>query len=196
MSNNLCEDLSDGSSELSQWTDRDDVKLFYSMFNLKPVGLNKHFYMCEIINNMNDIQKAEGLLPVTPAIVWTRLNELYNLKLLEQYEHLPQPLLEEIDFDKFIEQQMVFQTKSGEESDEDKPLAKILMRSESEESKVSGMDTEESSVKGAKVIRKKTNKMEENLSSEEEPTSKTLRSRGRGFTLRKSDSPVVNKRRK
>ncbi|KAI5701099.1 hypothetical protein M8J75_006049 [Diaphorina citri] len=196
MSNNLSEDLSDGSSELSQWTDRDDVKLFYSMFNLKPVGLNKHFYMCEIINNMNDIQKAEGLLPVTPAIVWTRLNELYNLKLLEQYEHLPQPLLEEIDFDKFIEQQMVFQTKSGEESDEDKPLAKILMRSESEESKVSGMDTEESSVKGAKVIRKKTNKMEENLSSEEEPTSKTLRSRGRGFTLRKSDSPVVNKRRK
>ncbi|XP_008479374.1 probable chromatin modification-related protein eaf7 [Diaphorina citri] len=196
MSNNLCEDLSDGSSELSQWTDRDDVKLFYSMFNLKPVGLNKHFYMCEIINNMNDIQKAEGLLPVTPAIVWTRLNELYNLKLLEQYEHLPQPLLEEIDFDKFIEQQMVFQTKSGEESDEDKPLAKILMRSESEESKVSGMDTEESSVKGAKVIRKKTTKMEENLSSEEEPTSKTLRSRGRGFTLRKSDSPVVNKRRK
>ncbi|KAL1465076.1 hypothetical protein WDU94_004671 [Cyamophila willieti] len=187
--------LSELSTVIPKWSERDDIKLLYSMFNLKPVGLHKHFYMCEIINNFNEAQKSEGLPLVTPDTIWTRLNELYELKLLEEYEPLPQSVLEEVDFDKFIEQQI----KLSEDSDEDKPLANILMRSESEESKVSGLelDNEDSnSSKGPKNARKKSMKVEENVSSEEEPTTKSLRSRGRGSTIRKSKSPVVAKKRK
>lgn len=197
MSTSAMEDPIDGlsevCSEIPKWSDRDDVKLLYSMFDLKPVGLNKHFYMCEIVNNLNELQKSKGLPLVTPSTLWTRLEELYNLKLLEEYESLqPQYILEEDDFDSVVEQP----AKSGDDSDDDKPLAKKLMRSESEESKVSTMEleTEETNSKPSKYSRKKSSlKTEENISSEEEPTVKALRSRGGGL---KSKSPVTIKKRK
>lgn len=188
--------LSEVSTSIPNWTDRDDVKLIYSMFNLKPVGIHKHFYMCVIVNNFNDLQKSEGLPLVTPDTLWTRLNELYDLKTLEEYEPLPPALTEEIDFDTYVDQQ----AKASEESDDDKPLAKkILMRSESEESKVSGMEIEideNNGTKPPKQLRKKSIKPEESVSSEDEPATKSLRSRGRSSNMRKSKSPVIMKKKK
>lgn len=185
--------LSEVCSEISKWSDRDDVKLLYSMFDLKPVGLYKHFSMIEIVNNLNELQKSEGLPLVTPSTIWTRLNELYNLKMLEEYELLqPQYSLDEFYLDHVVEDS----EKVLDDSDDDKPLAKKLSRSESEESKVSVMEleTDETNNKASKNSRKKSSlKTEENISSEEEPAVKSLRSRGGGL---KSKSPVTIKKRK
>lgn len=186
--------LSEVISEIPNWSDRDDVKLLYSMFNLKPIGLNKHFYMCEIVNNMNELQKSEGLPLVTPDTLWIRLRELYNLDLLEEYNSLqPQHILEEEDFDDTIEAL----NRCNEDSDEDKPLVKKLKRSESEESKISAIELETEEVISAKPVKnskKKSLKTEENFSGEDEPATKSLRSRGSGIS-QKSKSPVIKKKK-
>lgn len=196
---------SEVNSEIPKWNDTDDVKLLYSVFDCKPVGINKHLHLMEIVNNLNDFNKAEGLSCVTPDVVWQRLNELYNLNLLDKFEPHPRTFpIEEIDFDDIIEQldtTMLPKPSSGnkeEQDDEDKPLAKKLIRSESEESKVSGIDNEENnSIKQGKSSRKKSlSKTEDNVSSEEEPATKTLRSRGRNSNVKASASPATSKKKK
>lgn len=81
-----CEDM--------EWSAEEECQLFKALTGLKPVGINKHFYMAFICERLSTALKRE----ITPDVVWAQLETMYNLEILNRIEPLPFPL-DQIDFD-------------------------------------------------------------------------------------------------
>lgn len=80
-------------SEDMEWSIEEEVQLMYALDGLKPVGINKHFYMARICERMSKALKRE----IAPDTVWAHLRTLYNLDVLDQMERLPF-VEEEVEF--------------------------------------------------------------------------------------------------
>ena len=83
------------------WNTEEEVQLLYALDGLKPVGINKHFYMARICERLSKALKRE----VASESVWAHLRTLYNLDVLDQMERLP-----------FTEEQVEFSLPESEYS--------------------------------------------------------------------------------
>lgn len=72
-------------SEDMEWSTEEEVQLLYALDGLKPVGINKHFYMARICERMTKALKRD----IAPETVWAHLRTWYNLDVLDQMERLP-----------------------------------------------------------------------------------------------------------
>lgn len=81
-----CEDM--------EWSAEEECQLFKALTGLKPVGINKHFYMAFICERLSTALKRE----ISPDVVWAQLETMYNLEILNRIEPLPFPH-DQIDFD-------------------------------------------------------------------------------------------------
>lgn len=68
-----------------EWSTEEEVQLLYALDGLKPVGINKHFYMARICERLSKALKRD----IAPETVWAHLRTLYNLDVLDQMERLP-----------------------------------------------------------------------------------------------------------
>lgn len=66
-------------SDEMDWTVEEEIQLFLALEGLKPIGINKHFYMACICDRLSKSLKRE----VSSDAVWAHLRTLYNLDLLE-----------------------------------------------------------------------------------------------------------------
>lgn len=82
-----CEDM--------EWSAEEECQLFKALTGLKPVGINKHFYMAFICERLSTALKRE----ISPDVVWAQLETMYNLEILNRIEPLPFVLEQIIDFD-------------------------------------------------------------------------------------------------
>jgi MRG-binding protein len=57
------------------------------MDNLKPVGINKHFFMALIVERLSKALKRD----ISSNTIWSHLETMYNLKTLDSQESLPFP---------------------------------------------------------------------------------------------------------
>lgn len=74
-----CEDM--------EWSAEEEIQLFKALGGLKPIGINKHFYMACICERLSNALKRE----IYPDVVWAHLKTMYNLEILDQMEPLPFP---------------------------------------------------------------------------------------------------------
>lgn len=68
-----------------EWSTEEEVQLLYALDGLRPVGINKHFYMARICERMSNALKRD----ISPDTIWTHLKTWYNLDALDQMERLP-----------------------------------------------------------------------------------------------------------
>ena len=57
------------------WTIENELKLFKAALKYKPAGIMKHLNMALIYNEL----LKSGMREVTPATIWDRLANFYNL---------------------------------------------------------------------------------------------------------------------
>ncbi|XP_075167577.1 MRG/MORF4L binding protein [Haematobia irritans] len=75
------------STTMDQWTPEEEICLFFAMGCLKPVGVNKHFYMATIVERLSNSLNRD----FTSENIWGHLRTLYNFKALDEMEPLPFP---------------------------------------------------------------------------------------------------------
>lgn len=73
--------------EEMEWSAEEEIQLFKALGGLKPIGINKHFYMACICERLSTALKRE----ITPDVVWAHLKTMYNLEILDQLEPVPFP---------------------------------------------------------------------------------------------------------
>lgn len=76
-----------------EWSTEEEVQLLYALDGLRPVGINKHFYMARICERMSTALKRD----IAPESIWAHLRTWYNLDALDQMERVPFAE-EEVDF--------------------------------------------------------------------------------------------------
>lgn len=69
------------------WNPEDEVHLFYALDGLKPVGINKHFYMVCVAERLNKLTNVE----FSTDQIWSHLYSMYNLDAIDAEETLPFP---------------------------------------------------------------------------------------------------------
>lgn len=112
-------------SEDMEWSTEEEVQLLYALDGLKPVGINKHFYMARICERMTKALKRD----IAPDTVWAHLRTWYNLDVLDQMERIP-----------FADEQVEFSLPESEfsalinkklaETEEKKPIEPVLTKPE------------------------------------------------------------------
>ncbi|KAH8321463.1 hypothetical protein KR074_005508 [Drosophila pseudoananassae] len=70
-----------------EWSAEEEVHLFHAMEGLRPVGINKHFYMSCIAQRFSKALNRE----VPSDMIWRHLETMYKLKELDHLESLPFP---------------------------------------------------------------------------------------------------------
>lgn len=70
-----------------EWNAEEQVQLFLALGGLKPIGINKHFYMVCICERLSTALKRD----ISPDSVWAHLKKLYNLEALDKVVSLPFP---------------------------------------------------------------------------------------------------------
>lgn len=73
--------------EEMEWSAEEEVQLFFALEGLKPVGVNKHFYMACIADRLSKSLNRE----VPAECIWAHLRTMYNLDVLDEMEPLPFP---------------------------------------------------------------------------------------------------------
>ena len=68
-----------------EWSTEEEVQLLYALDGLRPVGINKHFYMARICERMSTALKRD----IAPETIWAHLRTWYNLDALDQMERVP-----------------------------------------------------------------------------------------------------------
>ncbi|KFB35617.1 hypothetical protein ZHAS_00002462 [Anopheles sinensis] len=79
--------------EQFEWTAEEEIQLFLAMDGMKPVGINRHFYMACIIDRLSKALQRD----IASEAVWAHLGTIYNLRALDEQEFVPF-LNEECDF--------------------------------------------------------------------------------------------------
>ncbi|CAO1298274.1 unnamed protein product [Diamesa hyperborea] len=70
-----------------EWTNEEEIQLFSALNGLRPVGINKHFFMVCIVDRLSKTLNRK----ITSEQIWTHLKTMYNLKTLDEQEPLPFP---------------------------------------------------------------------------------------------------------
>lgn len=74
-------------SEEMEWSAEEEIQLFFALEGLKPVGVNKHFYMACIADRLSRSLNRD----IPAEQIWAHLRTLYNLDVLDEMEPLPFP---------------------------------------------------------------------------------------------------------
>ncbi|XP_055855678.1 MRG/MORF4L-binding protein [Episyrphus balteatus] len=74
-------------SEEMEWSAEEEIQLFFALEGLKPVGVNKHFYMACIAERLSRSLNRD----IPAEQIWAHLRTLYNLDVLDEMEPLPFP---------------------------------------------------------------------------------------------------------
>ncbi|KAH8402006.1 hypothetical protein KR009_009084 [Drosophila setifemur] len=70
-----------------EWSAEEELQLFHAMEGLRPVGINKHFYMSCIAQRLSKALNRE----MPSELIWRHLGTMYKLKELDDLESLPFP---------------------------------------------------------------------------------------------------------
>lgn len=70
-----------------EWSAEEEIQLFFALVGLKPVGINKHFFMACICDRLSKALNRD----ISTDIIWSHLRSMYNLKALDELEKLPFP---------------------------------------------------------------------------------------------------------
>ncbi|XP_039502337.1 MRG/MORF4L-binding protein [Drosophila santomea] len=70
-----------------EWSAEEELQLFHAMEGLRPVGINKHFYMSCIVQRLSKSLNRE----MPSELIWRHLGTMYKLKELDDLESLPFP---------------------------------------------------------------------------------------------------------
>ncbi|KAH8415920.1 hypothetical protein KR222_003553 [Zaprionus bogoriensis] len=70
-----------------EWSAEEELQLFHAMDGLRPVGINKHFYMSCIAERLSKSLNRE----MPSELIWKHLSTMYKLKELDEQECLPFP---------------------------------------------------------------------------------------------------------
>lgn len=73
-----------------EWSAEEEIQLFKALGGLKPIGINKHFFMACICDRLSAALKRN----ITADVVWAHLHTMYNLEMLDSLEPLPFPQVE------------------------------------------------------------------------------------------------------
>ncbi len=68
------------------WTYDSEIALFKAIVSYRPVGLHKSFHLISILNSINS-QLPSTSPPITLQDIKSRLNELYDIKGIEDQEY-------------------------------------------------------------------------------------------------------------
>ncbi|XP_058830536.1 MRG/MORF4L-binding protein [Topomyia yanbarensis] len=104
-------------SECTEWSPEEEIQLFFAMDGLKPIGINRHFFIVCVVERLSKALNRE----INSDAVWSHLKTMYNLKALNEQEQLPFPneesdfCLPETDFSLAIKQKSV-EEQSAEEN--------------------------------------------------------------------------------
>lgn len=80
-------------NEALEWSPEDEIQLFFAMDGLRPVGINRHFFIACVVERLSKALNRE----VSSESVWSHLKTMYNLQALDEQDPLPFPN-EESDF--------------------------------------------------------------------------------------------------
>lgn len=100
-----------------EWSTEEEVQLLYALDGLRPVGINKHFYMARICERMSTALKRD----IAPETIWAHLRTWYNLDALDQMERVPFAE-EEVEFALPDSEFSVLMNKKLAEAEEKKPI--------------------------------------------------------------------------
>lgn len=70
-----------------EWTTEEEIQLFLALHGLRPVGINKHFFMVLICDRLSKTLNRK----INSEQIWKHLKTMYNLKALDDLEPLPFP---------------------------------------------------------------------------------------------------------
>lgn len=105
-----------------EWSAEEEIQLFKALGGLKPIGINKHFYMACICGRLSTALKRE----IYPDVVWAHLQTMYNLEILDSMEPLPFPqdqsdfALPEADFSELMAKKLL-DVDGGAAAQEEEP---------------------------------------------------------------------------
>lgn len=91
------------------WGAEEEIQLFSALKKLKPVGINKYFFMACISDRLSSALNRD----ISSDQIWTHLKSLYNLTALDALEPLPFPndecefSLPETEFSAFISKKKI-----------------------------------------------------------------------------------------
>ncbi|KAH8299448.1 hypothetical protein KR044_001496 [Drosophila immigrans] len=106
-------------SAKDEWSAEEELQLFHAMEGLRPVGINKHFYMSCISERLSKSLNRE----MPSDLIWRHLGTMYKLKELDNLECLPFPneerefSLPEQDYASFVSKKTTT-SNDGEEASE------------------------------------------------------------------------------
>lgn len=75
------------SADEIEWNAEEEIQLFFALVGLKPVGINKHFFMACICDRLSKALNRD----ISTDLIWSHLKSMYNLKALDDLEKLPFP---------------------------------------------------------------------------------------------------------
>lgn len=81
------------STDRPEWTVLEEIRLFQALRHNKPVGVNKHFAIIKVVDQLNTSMGKH----YTIAEVWDYLSNIYNIDALDDFETVPFPN-EVVDF--------------------------------------------------------------------------------------------------
>lgn len=91
--------------EGEEWSPESEIQLFLALEGLKPVGINKYFFMACISERLSKALNRE----IGTDAIWSHLKTMYNLAALDDLEPLPFPndpkefALPEAEFSSFLD---------------------------------------------------------------------------------------------
>lgn len=97
------------SEDMFFWGAEEEIQLFSALKKLKPVGINKYFFMACISDRLSSALNRD----ISSDQIWTHLKSLYNLTALDALEPLPFPndecefSLPETEFSAFISKKKI-----------------------------------------------------------------------------------------
>lgn len=71
----------------TEWSVHEEIKLFQALRHNKPIGVNKHFAIVKIIDQLRGSLDR----PITIPQLWAYLKTIYNIKALDEFETTPFP---------------------------------------------------------------------------------------------------------
>lgn len=108
-----------------EWSAEEELQLFHAMEGLRPVGINKHFYMSCISERLSKSLNRE----MSSDLIWRHLGTMYKLKELDNLECLPFPneerefSLPEQDYASFVSKKAIAANVGEDSSETQTPLA-------------------------------------------------------------------------
>uniref|UniRef100_A0A1A9WR06 MRG-binding protein n=1 Tax=Glossina brevipalpis TaxID=37001 RepID=A0A1A9WR06_9MUSC len=102
-----------------EWTPEEEIQLFYALAGLKPVGVNRHFYVACIAERLSRSLNRD----FSGELVWMHLKSMYNLDVLQLHEPIPFPndekefSLPEVEFSVFMSKKSAASEERRQSSD-------------------------------------------------------------------------------